>query len=364
MCSTMEDFCSLAAFKIRVMLSHVRIKYREWLKKTPGQREKCNVHANLATMYAMLADSGIKQPKASDKKKNPFVNFQSSSSSDEDTEGEEDENLGTKTVITRWFDATSMCAMRLLSNGEHEAAPDVVKGENGFLVFVWSGDLQEQWASELPNSCLSESGELKKAASLPMHATMKGTAETDEVEPAAKAKSMKGPAEDDEVKPPAKAKSKGKAKASPKKRPAAAEAHADDSSKKTRSSPTDPEDWSAHAARFQPIIMESTSENGPMLKVYRRTCENITSLVKKDLEPGSQWLQIGMVGDNKVLAAGADPCKVPALGFWIMTRIAVEQSMKPALDSKTNITSRRDVILKTITKESDPDFSHKCLKED
>ena len=76
MCSTMEDFCSLAAFKIRVMLSHVRIKYREWLKKTPGQRDKCNVHADLATLYAMLADSGIKQPKASDKKKNLFVNFQ------------------------------------------------------------------------------------------------------------------------------------------------------------------------------------------------------------------------------------------------------------------------------------------------
>ena len=69
---SVAELCVLGAFKIRVMLNHVRIKRRSWLKLDEAIKALTDEHL---TMMYVAADKKSKELPPAKRKKNPFSEF-------------------------------------------------------------------------------------------------------------------------------------------------------------------------------------------------------------------------------------------------------------------------------------------------
>ena len=173
-CSSTTAFITVAAYVVRVMLNHLRIKRRYFKRSDAEHRQPSKAHpAGLIAAYNLFAD------KVKKKRKCPFINFRQESSSsadpdvDEDDEDDEADELEVKTVH-KYFDGPLKKAVRLLSNGVQEAAAEHFAGEDGFIVARWSSP-EEEFVTDVPSLCLeSQGGPISNPAPLPPGATHAG----------------------------------------------------------------------------------------------------------------------------------------------------------------------------------------------
>ena len=163
-CSTTATFITMAAYVTRVMLNHLRIKRRAFMKMDPDQRQASKTHpAALLAAYSLFTDAKDRGKK----RKCPFLNFRQDESSASSTESEspheEDDSAGEVKTVLKYFDGSRKKAMRLLSNGTQEEATELVPGEDGLIVARWTSPCEE-FSLDLPNACLDATQIVKAAA--------------------------------------------------------------------------------------------------------------------------------------------------------------------------------------------------------
>jgi hypothetical protein len=236
-CPSAAAFITMAAYLTRVMMNHLRIKRRAYMKLEMDQRTASRTHpSSLVAAYDLF--TGAKD--TGKKRKCPFIHFRHDESTSEEGEHDEEESDeekepdGDVKTVLKYLDGESKRGMRLLSNGKQEPATEHVAGENGFIVARWAAPAEE-FELDLPNACLKSHGGIIAAAPLPAHATHPGRKDDEKEAEAAvgnpkakakgkgKAKVQKKPArentsvqpeaeasDDDTPEPKAKAKGKGK----------------------------------------------------------------------------------------------------------------------------------------------------------
>jgi len=145
---------TVAVFKLRIMLAHVRMKRRVWLKQDESVRTLAD--PTLMGLYNTIQASADNPGKPT--KPNPFTNFRRTGESDDE---EELDDAVVKTVST-YFDPCKRKVVTLQSDGAMVAASQYTKQEDGFVRAEWldvSGNVYHVFNTEVPNSCL-QNGEL------------------------------------------------------------------------------------------------------------------------------------------------------------------------------------------------------------
>jgi len=215
-CSSTAAFVTLASYVTRLMLNHLRIKRRAYLKLESDQQTASRAHPeSLVAAYDLFTD----QKETGKKRKCPFINFRKEES-DEDEENDDDQgeaddgDVGCvpKTVL-KYFDTKLKKAMRLLSNGKSDIATEHIPGSDGFIVARWMDPIEE-YSLDLPNACLDSHGGIVEAkTTLPFSATHPGRKEDAEgsAVPAAAEAELPAPAEPSKETSGKKGKKKSKA---------------------------------------------------------------------------------------------------------------------------------------------------------
>lgn len=144
---------TLCAFKIGVMLSHLRIKRRAWLKQDSATKSLAD-HSLVALYHSI--DSASSPGKATNTKApNPFSNFRDVSESENEAELEQDDGL-VKAVAT-YFDPALQHAINLMSDGRVIQASKYTAHHDGFIKAEWhddEGNVLNTFDCEIPNGCL------------------------------------------------------------------------------------------------------------------------------------------------------------------------------------------------------------------
>lgn len=145
---------TITVFKLRVMLSHVRMKRRAWLKQDDSTKTLAD--PTLIGLYNTIQVSAENPGKPT--KPNPFTNFRRTGESDD----EEELDDGVVKTVSTYFDPCKRKAINLQSDGTMVAASQYTKQEDGFVRAEWlnaSGTVYHVLNTEVPNSCL-QNGEL------------------------------------------------------------------------------------------------------------------------------------------------------------------------------------------------------------
>ncbi len=125
-----EELVETIAYKMRVMLSHVRLSY---------DSSKNDEHHSLASIFEIMKDppSCSNDARRSRRQQRlmsrprPFVCFRPS-------EGESQEKEELNSIVTRYFDGEDFAAKLLLSDGSVVLADTYEPGEDGFVVARWA----------------------------------------------------------------------------------------------------------------------------------------------------------------------------------------------------------------------------------
>jgi hypothetical protein len=142
---------TLCAFKIRVMLSHLRIKRRAWLKQDSAAQSLAD--PSLITLYQSINTGSSSGSKKTAKPQNPFINFREVSESENEAEQED----GVVKPVATYFDPAQQQAINLMSDGTVIPATKYQAHSDGFIKAEWyddEGNLKSTFDCEVPNSCL------------------------------------------------------------------------------------------------------------------------------------------------------------------------------------------------------------------
>ena len=154
---------SVIAYKLRVMLSHCRIKAEAW--RNTGSKQSHPLYLFFLEIteawgrdYAPLHES---RTRSRTPRTRFFVNLQSEPSPPEEpAEEDTDDKVDEATIVSKYFDGYSMKAIRLWSDGSPQVAESYVKGEDGFLEARWNDG--DSLSISVVNSCLADDGTVRK----------------------------------------------------------------------------------------------------------------------------------------------------------------------------------------------------------
>ena len=147
-----DDVRNHVAYKLRVMLAHVRIKY-----DTSSATSK---PSTLSPIFALMGKGprgessdarSQRRAKRLSKRPHPFINFRETEADSSETTSDADE----PTVVGRFWDGKRKRAHMLLSDGVKVDADFFEKGEDGCAQARWAHD-DSTLALEIPNSCVDD----------------------------------------------------------------------------------------------------------------------------------------------------------------------------------------------------------------
>ena len=186
---SLADLLLLAAFKVRVMLSHVRMKRNRWRKQDETLRALTG--ESMLSLYLAIDDPSP-QKKA---RRNPFIAFRDDSE-EPDAMLEADEPDEQIKRVATLYDPKVGKAFQLMSNGKLLPAAAYEPGDNGFVHAHWHGDRKDDifhvYDLEIPNCCLKD-GTIKQTEPPPV-----AQASEEETEPKADGQQQSGADEGDE----------------------------------------------------------------------------------------------------------------------------------------------------------------------
>ena len=162
---TAEDAYKLAAYKVRVMMSHIRRKF----DNRKGQAGSTTTNTIFDEIFTVMAE-GDKNPIPDTKRRrtarlggaprpHPFLNFRSDDPADgpdanddvDDADDDGNTSTGQVEVVMRFFDRVHKAARLLKSDGTLWNADEYHQGDDGFLIAKWFED-NSTLALETPNS--------------------------------------------------------------------------------------------------------------------------------------------------------------------------------------------------------------------
>ena len=137
------------AYLIRVMLGHLRNKFRD-------NRESASSMSENFTKAKELVRSTSKKALRSGPCPFPAFEQDTQDADDDDDEGEgEDSNAISPILVATYYDPMLKHAYRLYQDGELQEALWYETGDNGFIWAVWPGEKQlDYFDTEVPNACL------------------------------------------------------------------------------------------------------------------------------------------------------------------------------------------------------------------
>ena len=164
-----SDVYATTAFKMRVMLSHCRIKH--------DNKTGTETNEQFAQLWKIMTENRDAPPTKKSRRQarlesrpNPFMAFRAEAEGEDEAEAPEE-----KIVVTKWFDGTR--AVLLYASGEVTHADVYRPGPNGFVEALWLGE-KTVLELELPNARCAD-GHLLEAlpeAKKAKHAAERGQA--------------------------------------------------------------------------------------------------------------------------------------------------------------------------------------------
>jgi hypothetical protein len=145
----MDEVLELVAYKIRVMMSHVRNCY-DGAKVDEKKAHQLKVLFGLLDNGHLVGSSVRKQRREArlGRRVHPFPFFRDGADDAEPTDQPDDEI----TPIAKYFDGGQMCARMLLSDGRMLNADAYAHGPDGFIIATWH-DPKVTWATDVLNRC-------------------------------------------------------------------------------------------------------------------------------------------------------------------------------------------------------------------
>ena len=148
-----DEIRMLVAYKIRVMLAHVRIKHDSWTaaaKPSPldvlygvMSKPKNDTHTDVRTQ---------RRARRLATRPCPFVNFREE---EEQPSNEESDEEAAATVVSRYYCGKKRTATMLMSDGQQINADTYTEGTDGFIRADWLHDMS-MLMLEVPNNFLDK----------------------------------------------------------------------------------------------------------------------------------------------------------------------------------------------------------------
>ena len=138
-----DEACSIMAYKLRVMLAHIRRKF-----------DAGTEHTWLSSMFEHMKEqskdpANNKRVERLGSRPNPFLHFRSSpESSDREEDHEAD------LVVAKYFDYSDNIAKVIKADGSTMSADLYKEGEHGFVLALWLPDISLEL--EIPNAWIQD----------------------------------------------------------------------------------------------------------------------------------------------------------------------------------------------------------------
>ena len=151
----------LMAYKIRVMLSHVRITH-------DGASKTDKLH-NLQPLFEVMTAADARGEVTHAKKlrrterlqlrPHPFLAFRSSGDGGDISQDEDVDAVQEKArIVTKFYQPNDGVAVVLMDDGETINSDHFERGPNGFVQAVWIGTPNEYYETEFVNTCIDDEG--------------------------------------------------------------------------------------------------------------------------------------------------------------------------------------------------------------
>ena len=148
----LEEVVALIAYKLRVMLAHVRTK---WDSIVPGSVPPSGfegIFAILEQPQPAWSARKVRRTERLKRRPHPFVHYREQDDNDDDNEDNKD-SKDDSTIVSKYFDGKA--AHILKANGLVASADIYLKGPAGFAIARWIAESTD-FQLEVPNSCVHD----------------------------------------------------------------------------------------------------------------------------------------------------------------------------------------------------------------